>query len=80
MLTFAMPYFLGLAASLVSGGRLASSARGAAALGSTITPAVSGGILLLGGSYGMVGWFGAACSVMVIYLLVALGSIVRKVN
>jgi predicted MFS family arabinose efflux permease len=80
MLTFAMPYFLGLAASLVSGGRLASSARGAAALGSTITPAVSGGILLLGGSYGMVGWFGAACSAMAICLLVALGSIVRKVN
>jgi predicted MFS family arabinose efflux permease len=80
MLTFAMPYFLGLATNLVSGGRLASSARGAAALGSTITPAVSGGILLLGGSYGMIGWFGAICSVMAICLLAALGSIVRKVN
>jgi predicted MFS family arabinose efflux permease len=80
LLTFAMPFFLGLAASLVSGGRLASSARGAAALGSAITPAVSGGILLLGGSYGMIGWFGAACSAVAICLLTAIASAMRKVN
>lgn len=78
MLTFAPPYALGLAASLVASGRLTSAARGSATLGSTITPAVSALVLMQGGSYITIGWVAAACSAVAIMLLIALHSISRK--
>lgn len=78
MLTFAQPYFLGLAAHLVSSGRLSSAARGASTLGNTITPGVSALILLMGGSYGTIGLVAAVLSAIAVLLLLLLGTQLNK--
>ena len=76
-LTFAPAYFMGLAASLVSSGRLTSASRGAATVGSTITPAVSAVILMYGGSYRTIGLVGGVSSLLAIVMLLALRRYVR---
>ena len=78
MLTFAQPYFLGLAAHLVSSGRLSSAARGSATLGNTITPGISALILMLGGQYATIGEVAVFLSALGIVLLLLLGTQLKR--
>lgn len=69
---FTLPYLLGLAAA--SGGApLAAVARGGQGIGSASAPAISGLILLGGGSYQQIGVFALGCAVVAVVPLVLFG-------
>lgn len=69
---FTLPYLLGLAAA--SGGApLAAVARGGQGIGSASAPAISGLILLGGGSYQQIGVLALGCAVVAIVPLVLFG-------
>ncbi len=66
---FVLPFVMGLASALVSGGRLASAGRGAQNLGSAITPGISGVILLSGLGYSAIGFVAIACALVASLLI-----------
>lgn len=62
-LVFGMPYLLGLASALDPAGRVATTVRAFGAFGNTITPGLSGALLLAGFGYGALGVMSVICTV-----------------
>lgn len=70
---FALPFILGLASELVSGGRLAAAMRGAQNIGTALTPAISGVILLSGFGYAAIGNVALLCALSAVALIIYAG-------
>lgn len=68
---FGHPYFMGLAVELDPQGRVAAAARGFNGLGSTLAPAVAGGVLAMTGSYRGIGWASALAAALSLLLVLA---------
>lgn len=62
-LVFGMPYLLGLAAALDPAGRIATTVRAFGAFGNTVTPGLSGALLLAGFGYGALGVMSVICTI-----------------
>lgn len=62
-LVFGMPYLLGLASALDPAGRIATTVRAFGAFGNTITPGLSGALLLAGFGYGALGVMSLICTI-----------------
>jgi predicted MFS family arabinose efflux permease len=60
---FAQPFMMGTLAALDRHGRVVAAAGAAMTVGAALGPGV-GGLLVGSGSYGRLGWFGAACAVL----------------
>ncbi|MDO9367430.1 MAG: MFS transporter [Sphingopyxis sp.] len=60
-LVFGMPYLLGLASVMDPAGRAATVEGAYGAAGNTLTPSISGALLLLGQGYGAIGWTALLC-------------------
>lgn len=65
-LAFCSVYLLGVASVLDRHGRLAGACRGFLAIGNAVAPGIGGSILLLGGTYEVIGWAAVAASILAI--------------
>jgi predicted MFS family arabinose efflux permease len=68
---FGHPYFMGLAVEIDPLGRVAAAARGFNGLGSTLAPAVAGGVLTATGSYRGIGWASVLAAALSLALVLA---------